>query len=131
MTIALLGFSAAPLGAGMMIVCPKNLAADAAEPFQLVGRPPGRPAPLEGLQLIEGEPGSEQAPAPVTLAPGSEHRQGGAIIGVWNIAGPRPVPLLVVCRYVGAKAYLRAILPDAITTCKVSISKLTTEAHCR
>lgn len=128
-TTALLGFPAVGRGADR-VVCPRSLVADAVEPFQLVGRPTNQPAPLEGLQLVEGEPGSEQVAAPVTLAPGRELRRGTALIGVWELAGSRSLPLLIVCRYVGTEAYLRAVLPDQITRCEARIEKLRTQAYC-
>lgn len=46
----------------------------------------------------------------------------GRIVPTWDIAPPRDLPMLMVCSYGGTRTYLRALIPDTMTNCKLTVT---------
>lgn len=115
--------------------CPATLGAKTAVPqsFEKVGSPPGKVRKLASAQIVNGPPGEEQKPAPATLAPDVERDDDGRVEQTWDLSNYRQHGLLLVCVYDSAYSYLRAVLPDAYSTCTVRPmeKRKAAEAFCR
>ncbi len=89
--------------------------------FALIGSAPRAERPLSSASIVNGPPGEEQATAPATLAPDDESKREGRIVQLWRLADYRKEGLLLVCRYRGTAAYLRAAIPDSLATCSMTL----------
>lgn len=112
------------------MVCPAALGSGAKSEFKLVGTLPASTAQFDTLSVVEGEPGDETKYAPVALVPEINRNARHERIDFWNLA-LRDRPLLMICSYHGTSTYLRAVIPEGIKACELTVDRHPRQGQCK